>query len=184
MKTLICLHSKGNEVITLCLFNLYDRVFFFFLRSHHCCMCYRCWCSLQHSCISRVRNDNVHQGLKVVFNGKDIHLSLNVMREKVGNFFLNICFTIHNNNCDNILKYINTSMEVNVVWKYYVWCETFYMCIIHQQRENISMLAVVIRWKAQMWTKGNNSFSNWSSCFILNSNKMSMKSPCQETWKK
>jgi hypothetical protein len=71
-------------------------------------------CSLHHSYANRVTNDNVHQGLKVVFNGKDIHSSLNVMREKGRNLLLNICFTIQNNSRDNILKCIRTSMEVNV----------------------------------------------------------------------
>jgi hypothetical protein len=34
--------------------------------------------------VSRVSNDNVHQGLKVIFGDKDIHLLSSVVNEKVG----------------------------------------------------------------------------------------------------
>ncbi len=47
---------------------------------------------------SRVNNDNVHQGLKVIFNDKNIHPSLGVAKEKEGEFLLNMCSTFQNNN--------------------------------------------------------------------------------------
>jgi hypothetical protein len=50
-------------------------------------MCYCCQCSLHHIYVSRINNNNVHQGPKVVSGDKDIHLSLGVMREKVRTSF-------------------------------------------------------------------------------------------------
>jgi hypothetical protein len=56
--------------------------------------------------VNKINNDDVHQGSKVVYDNKDIHSSLSVVREKVGDFFLNMCSTLQNNNCDTILKCI------------------------------------------------------------------------------
>jgi hypothetical protein len=61
---------------------------------------------LHHICANWFSNGNVHQGVEVVFSDKDIHSSSNVVKEKVGNFHLNMCSTIQNNNCDNTLKCI------------------------------------------------------------------------------
>ncbi len=44
--------------------------------------------------------------MEVVFGNKNIHLSLDVAREKVGDLFLNMCSTIQNNSYDNIPKCI------------------------------------------------------------------------------
>jgi hypothetical protein len=53
----------------------------------HCMFCCR-WCSLHNICASRVSNDKVHQSVKVISSNKNIHSSLNVAREKVGNLLL------------------------------------------------------------------------------------------------
>jgi hypothetical protein len=99
MKTPTCLNSKRNEVIAWCSFDVWSC---FLLSNHHCCMCYCRQCSLHHINANQVSNDNIHQGLKVVSNDKDIHLLLGVVKEKVGDLLLNMCFTFQNNNCDNI----------------------------------------------------------------------------------
>jgi hypothetical protein len=39
---------------------------------------------LHHIYVSQVNNDDVHQGLEIVFGDKDIHLLLGVAREKSG----------------------------------------------------------------------------------------------------
>ncbi len=57
-------------------------------------------------CVSWVNNDDVHQGLKAIFNDNDIHPSSSVEREKVENLPLNMCCTLQNNSYDNILKSI------------------------------------------------------------------------------
>ncbi len=53
------------------------------------CCCY--WCSLHHIYASWLNNDNVHQSLEVVYDNKDIHVLLGVVKEKVGNLPLNMC---------------------------------------------------------------------------------------------
>jgi hypothetical protein len=47
---------------------------------------------------SRVNDDDVHRGPKVIFDDKDIHPSLGVAKKKVGGFLLNMCSTFQNNN--------------------------------------------------------------------------------------
>ncbi len=59
-------------------------------------------CSLHHICVNKVNNDDVHLGLEVVSSDKDIHLSLGVAKEKMGDFPLNMCFIVQNNSYDNI----------------------------------------------------------------------------------
>jgi len=87
MKTPIHLNNKGNEIIAWCLFNIWSCLF---MSSHHHYMCCHYQCSLHHICASWVNNDDIHWGLKVVSSDKDIHLTLGVMKEKVGNLSLNI----------------------------------------------------------------------------------------------
>jgi hypothetical protein len=53
-----------------------------------------------------VNNNDVHRGLEVVSNGKDIHSLLDVTKEKVGDLPLNMCSILQSNNYDNVLKYI------------------------------------------------------------------------------
>ncbi len=80
IKTPIRFNSKGNEIIGHYSLNVWSC---FLLNSHHHCMCYCCQCLLHHIYMSRINNNNVHQGREVVFGDKDIHLSLGVVREKV-----------------------------------------------------------------------------------------------------
>jgi hypothetical protein len=42
---------------------------------------------LHHIYASRINNDDIHQGLETIFGDKNIHLSLDVAREKVGDSF-------------------------------------------------------------------------------------------------
>jgi len=67
-------------------------------------MCYHCQCSLHHICVSQVNNDNIHQSLEALFGDKDIHSLLSVVREKVRDLPLNMCFTFQSNSYNNILK--------------------------------------------------------------------------------
>ncbi len=55
--------------------------------------------------MNQVINDDVHQGLKVIYGDKDIHSSLGVAREKVGDL-MNMSSIFQNNSCDSILKCI------------------------------------------------------------------------------
>ncbi len=101
MKTPIRLNSKGNEVIAWCSF---DIRLCLFLTSHCRYMCYCRQCSLHHICVNWVNNDNVHQSMETISNNKNIHLSSDVAKEKVGDLLLNTCFTLQNNSCNNIPK--------------------------------------------------------------------------------
>jgi hypothetical protein len=69
-------------------------------------MCCRHQCLLQCICASQFNNDNVHQSPEAIFGDKDIHLSLGVMREKVGDLPLKMCSIFQNNSCDNISNYV------------------------------------------------------------------------------
>jgi len=62
MKTPICFNNKGNEVIALCLFNIWLCLL---LSNHHSCMCYHRQCLLHYICPSRVNNDNIYQRPKM-----------------------------------------------------------------------------------------------------------------------
>jgi len=97
----IHLNSKGNEIIAWCLFDVW---LCFFLSSNHHYMCYCCWCSLHHICANQISNDNVHQSTDVVSNNKNIHSSSGVVREKVGDLLLNMCFAFQSNNYNSIRK--------------------------------------------------------------------------------
>jgi hypothetical protein len=70
-------------------------------------MCYCHQCSLHHICVSWANNDNIHQGLEPIFGDKDIHLSLGMTREKVGNLPLNMC---------SLSKMIVVTIFQNVLW--------------------------------------------------------------------
>jgi hypothetical protein len=69
-------------------------------------MCYRHQCSLHHIYASRVNNDDVHQGLEVVYCDNDIQSTSTVAREKVRDLPLTMCSILQNNSCDNISKCI------------------------------------------------------------------------------
>jgi hypothetical protein len=56
--------------------------------------------------MNHVNNDNIHQGPEIVFGDKDIHSSVGVAREKVGDLLLNMCSTLQTNSYDNIPKCI------------------------------------------------------------------------------
>jgi len=103
VQTPICLNSKGNEIIVWCLFNIWSCIL---LSNHHHYMCCHCWYSLHHIYASWVNNDDVHQGPETIFGDKDIRLSLDVAREKVGNLLLNMCSIFQNNSYNNIPKCI------------------------------------------------------------------------------
>jgi hypothetical protein len=72
------------------------------LNNHCCCMCYCRRCSLYNIYVSQVNNDNVHQNTKVISSNKSIHSSSNVLREKVGDLFLKMCFVFQSNSYNNI----------------------------------------------------------------------------------
>jgi len=92
---------QGNEVIAWCSFGV---GLCFLLSCHPCYMCCCGWCSLHHICVSWVNNNNIHQNVKAIFNDKNIHLSINEAKEKVGDLPLNMCSILQNNNCNSILK--------------------------------------------------------------------------------
>ncbi len=56
--------------------------------------------------MSQVSNDDVHQGLEIIYGDKDIHSLSSVARKKVGDLPLNTCSTLQSNICDNISKCI------------------------------------------------------------------------------
>jgi hypothetical protein len=69
-------------------------------------MCRRRQCLLHHNYVSWVNNDDIHQGSKAIFDHKDIHSSLGVMKEKIRNLSLNMCSIIQSNNYNDIPKCI------------------------------------------------------------------------------
>jgi len=52
--------------------------------------------------VNQVSKGDVHLGLEVVSSDKDIHLSLDAVKEKMGDFPLNMCSIVQNNSYDNI----------------------------------------------------------------------------------
>jgi hypothetical protein len=56
--------------------------------------------------MSRIGNDNIHQGLKIVSSDDNIHSSMCVAGEKVRNFSLCISSTLQCDNYNGILKRI------------------------------------------------------------------------------
>ncbi len=100
MITSILLNSNGNEIIACCSFDIWSNLF---LSSHHWCMC--CYqCSLNRFYVSQVSNDNFHQNLKTISSDNNMHLSLNMMKEKVGDLLLNMHFALQSSSCNSILK--------------------------------------------------------------------------------
>jgi hypothetical protein len=91
MKILIHFNSKGNEVITEYSFDISSCLL---MNNHHYCMCYHRQYSMNHICASWINNDNIRQSPKIVSGDKDIHSLSGVVREKVGNLFLNMCSTL------------------------------------------------------------------------------------------
>jgi hypothetical protein len=100
MITSIHLNSNGNEIIACCSLDIWLNLF---LNNHHRCMYYH-QCSLNRVYVSQVSNDNFHQNLKTVFDNNNMHLSLNMTREKVGDLPLNMRSIFQSNSCNNILK--------------------------------------------------------------------------------
>jgi hypothetical protein len=100
MITSIHLNSNGNEIIACCSLDIWSNLF---LSNHHRCMyCHQC--SLNRFYVSQVSNDNFHQNLKTVFDNNNMHSSLNMTREKVGDLPLNMHSIFQSNSCNNILK--------------------------------------------------------------------------------
>jgi hypothetical protein len=67
------------------------------------------FCLVHHINVNQVSNDNVHQSVETVFSDKNIHSLLNATREKVGDFFLNMCSIFQNNSYDSTSKCIARS---------------------------------------------------------------------------
>jgi hypothetical protein len=66
------LYGKGNEIISWCSFCVGSCLIF---SGNYCCMQCCHWNTLHQICMSRINNDNVHQGLKVIFDDDNVHLS-------------------------------------------------------------------------------------------------------------
>jgi hypothetical protein len=101
MKTSIHPNSKGNEIIACYSFGIRSSLF---LSSHCHYMCYHHSCSVHHIYANWVENDNVHQSTKIVYGNKNIHSSSGVVREKVGEVPLNMCFAFQHNNYNSTPK--------------------------------------------------------------------------------
>jgi len=71
---------------------------------------------LHHICANWINNNDIHQGLEAISGDKNIHLSSGVMREKVEELILNMCYTLQNNSCDNIAKCIKGYYMVTPTW--------------------------------------------------------------------
>jgi hypothetical protein len=69
-------------------------------------MCRHHQSSLDHIYENWINNDNVHQNTEVVFNNKNIHSSLDVAKEQVGDLPSNMCSILQSNSYNNILKCI------------------------------------------------------------------------------
>ncbi len=113
MKTPICFNNKGNIIIPWCLFGVRSCLL---LSNHYRYMCYCCQCLLHHIQVSWVSNDNVHQSMKNIYGDKIIHLLSGVTTKKVGDFPLNMCSTLQNNSCNNILKCVVGCYLLIIAW--------------------------------------------------------------------
>jgi hypothetical protein len=61
---------------------------------------------LHQICTSRINNDNVRQGLKISSNDDNIHSSMYMAGEKVGNLSLYVNYTFQCNSYNGISKHI------------------------------------------------------------------------------
>ncbi len=66
------LYGKGNEIISWCSFCVGSCLVF---SGNYCCMQCCHWNTLHQIYMSRIDNDNVCQGLKVIFDDDNVHLS-------------------------------------------------------------------------------------------------------------
>jgi hypothetical protein len=73
METIIGLYGKGNEIISWRSFCVGSC---FVLSDNYHYMCYRHWSMLHQIYTSRIDNDNIHQGTKIVSSDDNIHSSL------------------------------------------------------------------------------------------------------------
>jgi hypothetical protein len=112
METTIGLYGKGNEINFWCLFCLGS----WLILSGNCCyMHYRHQSTLYQICTNLISNDNVYQGLKIVFGDDNIHSSLCMAREKLGNLYLYVNSTPQCDNCNDISKCIMVKVHHCVI---------------------------------------------------------------------
>jgi hypothetical protein len=91
METTVGLYGKENEVISRCL--LYVGLCLV-LSGNYRCMCYCCQNMLHQIWTSRINNNNVRPSSKTISGNDNIHSSLCVAGEKVGNLFLYVGSTL------------------------------------------------------------------------------------------
>ncbi len=103
IETTIDLYGKGNEIIfrhSLCVNSC------LVLNGNCCCMCY-CHQSMLHQiCTSQINNDNIRQGPKIMYGDDNIHLSLFMAKEKVGNLSMYMSSTFQCHSYNGISKSI------------------------------------------------------------------------------
>ncbi len=103
METTMGFYGKGNETNFWCSFCVGSRL----VLSGNCCYMHCHHQSVLHQiCTNRINNDNVRQGWKIVFDDDNIHSSLCMAREKVGNLFLYMSSTLQCDSCNDISKCI------------------------------------------------------------------------------
>ncbi len=87
-----------------------------FLSGHDRCMCCYHQYLLHHICVNHVSNDKVYQSTKVIFDNKNIHLLSDVVKEKVGDLRLNMCFVLQSNSYNNISKCVMGYYTFTPIW--------------------------------------------------------------------
>jgi hypothetical protein len=102
IKTIIGLYGKGNEIISWCLLCVGSCL----VSSNYQCMHCHLWNMLHQIYTSRIGNDNVCQGSKIVSSDDNIHSSSCVAGEKVKNLSLYMSFILQCNSCIGISKRI------------------------------------------------------------------------------
>jgi len=113
METTVGLYGKGNEII------FWQQLYVgscLVLSDNCCCMHYRHRNTLQQICMSRIDNDNVRQGLKIVSSDNNIHPFPNMVGKKVGNLFLYVSSILRRDICNNILKHIMGYNVLTLAW--------------------------------------------------------------------
>jgi len=68
---------------------------------------------LHQICTNQISNDNIHQGPKIVSSDDNIHSSLFMAKEKMGNLSLYVSSTFQHHSYNDILK---RTMSYNVIF--------------------------------------------------------------------
>jgi hypothetical protein len=91
METIVSFYGKGNEII---FWHSFYVGLSLVLSDNYYCVCCDCWSMLHQICTNWIGNDNIHQCSKTISSDDNIHSSLCMVGDKVGNLFLYMSSTL------------------------------------------------------------------------------------------